>query len=169
MRVCTVCIRRFTVFNLMNERCINGFIIIFEASCRAGTCMVHSTWSTSTIEEVARSAPQGLKWYHMYLLSTEQNNISRIHRAEKEGYKAIVLTVDSPYRGRKYADERNPQVMPPHLNHPNLDPTILEIWKSDTTTHEERVATTINPRITWDVIRWLRSVVYWKFRAEGYI
>ena len=162
MRVCTVCIRRFTVFNLMNERCLNGFIIIFEASCRAGTCMVHSTWSTSTIEEVARSAPQGLKWYHMYLLSNEQDNISRIHRAEKEGYKTIVLTVDSPYRGRNYADERNPLVMPPHLDHPNLDPAINEIWQSDTATHEEREATIINPEITWDVIRWLRSVVYYR-------
>jgi isopentenyl diphosphate isomerase/L-lactate dehydrogenase-like FMN-dependent dehydrogenase len=121
--------------------------------------MVLSTWSTSTIEEVARSSPRGLKWYHLYVLPNEQENISCIHRAEKAGYKAIVVTVDSPYRGQKYPVERNPFSMPPHLSFANLD-SIMELFRSDTMTAEKYTAVSVNSRNTWDVIPWLRSVVY---------
>ncbi len=122
--------------------------------------MVLSTWSTSTIEEVARSAPRGLKWYHLYILPDQQENINRIHRAEKEGYKAIVVTVDAPYRGQKYSAERHPVGVPPHLSH-DLD-SVMKVYRSDTKTPEKLHAVKVNSRTTWDVIAWLRSVVYYE-------
>ena len=123
--------------------------------------MVLSTFSTSTIEEVARSAPRGLKWYHMYILPDQQENISRIHRAEKEGYKAIVVTVDAPYRGQKYLDKRNHISMPPHLSLVNVD-SVMKVLRDDTMTPDKYHAVFTNSTSTWDVIPWLRSVVYYE-------
>lgn len=130
----------------------------FKASFRSGTLMVHSTWSTSTIEEVARCSPQGLKWYHMYFLGDDQENISRIQRAEKEGYKAIVITVDAPYRGKKYKKVGN---LPPHLTLANLGSVMKLLRSNGNASGEEMGKILCNPAITWNVIPWLRSVIYW--------
>ena len=114
--------------------------------------MVHSTWSTSTIEEVARSVPEGLKWYHMYILPDKKENIHRLQLAEKEGYKAIVLTVDAPYRGQKYPTVRSQVRLPPHLSLVNLQ-SVMKVMRGGAT------PMFYNPSQTWDAVRWLRSVV----------
>lgn len=41
--------------------------------------------------------------------------VSLIKRAEKAGYKAIVLTVDAPVLGIRYKDIRNNFSLPSHL------------------------------------------------------
>ena len=127
--------------------------LFFKASCRAGTCMVLSTWATSTIEEVAQSSPEGLKWFHMYIITNENDNLSRIHRAEKEGYKALVVTVDAPYRGHT---TEHPLEMPPHLSYINVESYSHVLQNIDTATPEEIGG--MNPGVTWNVIPWLRSV-----------
>jgi (S)-2-hydroxy-acid oxidase len=115
--------------------------------------MVLSTWATSTIEEVAQSSPKGLKWFHMYMLTNENDNLSRIRRAEKEGYKALVVTVDAPYRG---STTKDPLYMPPHLSYINVESYNCVLNNPDTATEEE--LTGVNPKNTWDMIQWLRSV-----------
>ena len=128
-------------------------IVVSKASYRAGTCMVLSTWATSTIEEVAQSSQEGLKWFHMYILTNENDNLNRIRRAEKEGYKALVVTVDAPFRGVLTKD---PLKMPAHLSYINVDWYVNVVQKSKDASPEEIAG--INPGITWGVIGWLRSV-----------
>ena len=130
---------------------IMGIIFVSKASYRAGTCMVLSTWATSTIEEVAQSSPQGLKWFHMYITTNENDNLSRIRRAEKEGYKALVVTVDAPFRG---VLTKNPLKMPAHLSYINVEWHVNVVQKSDNATPEDNAG--INPWMNWDVIQWLR-------------
>ena len=43
-----------------------------------------------------------------------------VHRAERAGFKAIVLTVDAPYFGRRLADVKNKFKLPPHLRMANF-------------------------------------------------
>ena len=115
--------------------------------------MVLSTWATSTIEEVAESCPGGLRWFHVYLLANKDDNLNCICRAEKEGYKALVITVDAPYRPRKTKEAMK---LPPHITFANMT-SYLEILKNpESATPEERTGT--NPRNTWDMVSWLRSV-----------
>ena len=38
-----------------------------------------------------------------------------VERAERAGYEALVLTVDSNLMGVRYADERNKFDLPPHI------------------------------------------------------
>ena len=39
-----------------------------------------------------------------------------VKRAEKAGYTAVVVTVDTPLLGKRRADERNHFFLPPHLS-----------------------------------------------------
>ena len=107
--------------------------------------MVLSMWTTSTIEKVAQSSPKGLKWFHVYLIKNKKYVISHVRRAEKEGYRALVLTVDAPYRGfvRSQSFE-----FPRHLSKPTA-----VIQNSDNSTPE---VVWSNPGMTWNVVQWLR-------------
>jgi isopentenyl diphosphate isomerase/L-lactate dehydrogenase-like FMN-dependent dehydrogenase len=78
---------------------------------------------------------------------------ARIRRAEKEGYKALVVTVDAPYRG---STTKDPLYMPPHLSYINVELYNCVLNNPDTATEEE--LTGVNPKNTWDMIQWLRSV-----------
>jgi (S)-2-hydroxy-acid oxidase len=41
--------------------------------------------------------------------------IDLVKRAEKNGFKALVLTVDASVFGKRYADVKNNFQLPPHL------------------------------------------------------
>jgi (S)-2-hydroxy-acid oxidase len=113
--------------------------------------MVLSIWASSTIEEVAQSSPEGLRWCHIYMLADNDNNLSLIRRAEKEGYKALVITVDAPYRGPTTKD---PLKLPPHLTYINIEAYQRILKNPELATPEEIDG--INPKNTWNMISWLR-------------
>lgn len=74
-----------------------------------------STISTSSIEEVAQAAPNALKWFQLYIYKDREVTRGLVERAEKAGFKALVLTVDAPMFGVRLADIRNKFTLPPHL------------------------------------------------------
>ena len=55
--------------------------------------------SNETIAEVSRNAPGGLKWIDIYVYRNRSMTEHVIREAERAGYKAIVLTVDSQVLG----------------------------------------------------------------------
>ena len=78
-----------------------------KAAEEAGTLFILSTISTSSIEEVAAAAPNGLMWFQLYIYKDRAVTQDLVKRAERAGFKAIVLTVDAPYFGRRLPDIRN--------------------------------------------------------------
>ncbi|XP_035224020.1 peroxisomal (S)-2-hydroxy-acid oxidase GLO4-like [Stegodyphus dumicola] len=65
------------------------------------TVMILSTLSSSLIEDVAfaaRNSPSHL-WMQVYVFQNRSITIDIIRRAERAGFKAIVVTVDSPILG----------------------------------------------------------------------
>lgn len=82
--------------------------------------MMLSSWATSTIEEVMSSATdsqggRGVLWLQLYIYKDRKLTLSLVRRAEAAGYKAIFVTVDTPYLGRRWNDMRNRFKLPPHL------------------------------------------------------
>ena len=61
----------------------------------AGTLMVLSHFATRTLEEVAAAAPDGVRWFQMYLTKDRGHCRELLQRARSSGYRAIVMTVDS--------------------------------------------------------------------------
>jgi 4-hydroxymandelate oxidase len=90
-----------------------------RAAARAGTIFVLSTLSTTAIEEVAAGS-SGPKWFQLYVHKDRGLTRSLIERAEAAGFRALVLTVDTPLLGRRLADERNGFALPEGMTMANL-------------------------------------------------
>jgi 4-hydroxymandelate oxidase len=63
--------------------------------------------SSRSIEEVAAAADAGTNWFQLYVQATEAQSRGLVERAERAGFKAIVLTVDLPLLGYRARDRRN--------------------------------------------------------------
>lgn len=50
-------------------------------------------------EEIAASAPKAKLWMQIYPFGDSRNTLNMIRRAEHNGYKSIVITVESPRIG----------------------------------------------------------------------
>ncbi|XP_044267492.1 hydroxyacid oxidase 1 [Tribolium madens] len=91
-----------------------------RAAQAMGTIFTLSTIATSSIEEVAQAAPYCTKWFQLYIYNDRNVTRRLVERAEKAGFKALVLTVDTPMFGLRLADIRNKFVLPPHLKFANF-------------------------------------------------
>ena len=126
--------------------------------------MTLSTIATSSIEEVAKAAPEGPKWFQLYIY--KDRNITRqlVKRAENAGFKALVLTVDTPMFGQRLADSRNRFHLPPHLRMANFDrggsasDSIQDSPTKDTSGLAEYALSLFDPSVTWKDIEWLKSI-----------
>lgn len=76
------------------------------AAGEAGTIYTLSTLSGCTIEDV-RAATSGAAWYQLYLVGGRDVALKSIARAKAAGYKALVVTIDTPVAGMRERDARN--------------------------------------------------------------
>ncbi|PGH32653.1 (S)-2-hydroxy-acid oxidase [[Emmonsia] crescens] len=100
-----------------------GEIDMARAAANRGTTMILSSHTTCTLEDVIR-APGGDNpvdfWFQLYISQNREICAQVIARAEAAGYKAIVLTVDTPVLGNRINERKTPLVLPPHLSLANL-------------------------------------------------
>lgn len=64
--------------------------------------MILSVISNRRLEDVAAAAPGGLRWMQTYMFRDKKLVEIIIRRAERSGYKGLVLTVDDPREGKRY-------------------------------------------------------------------
>lgn len=106
------------------------------------TLMVASTSSTRTLEEIASSAG-GPLWFQLYI--ADRVSAARLVRnAAAVGYKALVVTVDSPVWGHKERSIREHFSLPAHLGKANFT--------------EEEDGSNNDQTVTWETLAWLRSL-----------
>ena len=77
----------------------DGELATARAAARAGVLASFSTLSTRSLEEIATAAPSGLRWFQLYLQPEFAVTRELVERAERAGYRAIILTVDAPLLG----------------------------------------------------------------------
>lgn len=65
-----------------------------RAAQATGTCLIASTLTSCTLEEIARAAGPA-RWFQLYLQPERVHTLDLLHRAEGAGYGAIVLTLDA--------------------------------------------------------------------------
>ncbi|XP_023916306.1 peroxisomal (S)-2-hydroxyacid oxidase GLO4 isoform X3 [Quercus suber] len=92
-----------------------GEIATARAAAASNTIMVLSSMSSCTIEEVASSC-NAIRFFQLYVYKNRDVAAQLVQRAERNGYKAIVLTVDAPMLGRREADIKNKMIVPPLKN-----------------------------------------------------
>lgn len=86
--------------------------------------MTLSTFSNTSLEDVieagralerAEELPAPDYWLQLYCFQNRQTSEWIVRRAEAAGYKAVVLTVDTPYLGRRYNEIRNKFALPANI------------------------------------------------------
>uniref|UniRef100_A0A3Q3AIH9 (S)-2-hydroxy-acid oxidase n=2 Tax=Kryptolebias marmoratus TaxID=37003 RepID=A0A3Q3AIH9_KRYMA len=145
-------------------------------ACKAaGTGMMLSSWATSSIEEVMSAMTTspgngGVLWMQLYIYKDRELTLSLVRRAEKAGYKAIFVTVDTPYLGKRLDDVRNHFKMPPHLRMSNFSTASLA-FSEDNYGNDSGlavyVANAIEPALSWDDITWLKKHTHLPVIVKG--
>ena len=136
-------------------------LLSYVAAASVGTCMIVSSLATSSIEEVAKANGGGLRWFQMHVFNDRTFTANVIQRAERAGYRALVITIDAPVLGRRLADCRNTFNMPSHLTLANFntDHDIIQNpsgkWQS---VGSEIYHTFIDSSVTWDAITWIKGI-----------
>jgi len=123
----------------------------------AGTLMVASTLATRTLEEIAGAAT-GPLWFQLYVYRDRGITERLIARAEAAGYRALVVTVDTPRLGRRERDVRNRFTLRRGLTVANLaaEGAGLARWEQYGSMAGYASAL-LDPSLTWDTIAWIRE------------
>ncbi|KAJ2597217.1 hypothetical protein GGF39_003145 [Coemansia sp. RSA 1721] len=139
-----------------------------RAAQRTNTCMCLSSWSTTSIEDVALAAPGNApRWMQLYVYKDREATKKLVERAQDSGYEAIALTVDTPFLGRRLADIRNKFQLPDHLTMANFaDQAKTQVAaKANIQNAAENasglasyVASQIDPTLSWRHVAWVKSV-----------
>ena len=148
----------------------DGEVATARACGKLGTVMTLSSWATSSVEQVAAGAPDTLRWFQLYVYKDRVLTRRLVERAEREGFKAIALTVDAPRLGKRYADERNRFSLPNHLTLANFDASGSHgagVKSSSTSGLAAYVASLIDPTLSWKDIAWLRSITRLPIIVKG--
>ncbi|XP_052179736.1 glycolate oxidase isoform X2 [Diospyros lotus] len=138
-----------------------------RAASAAGTIMTLSSWATSSVEEVASTGP-GIRFFQLYVFKDRNLVVQLVRRAERAGFKAIALTVDTPRLGRREADIKNRFYLPRHLTLKNFEG--LDIGKIDKTSDSglaSYVASQVDRSLSWKDVKWLQTITHLPILVKG--
>lgn len=85
----------------------------------AGACLVGSTLSNCTLEDIARSTP-GPKWFQLYFQPQREVTGDLVARARSAGYQALMVTLDAPVQVPGLDSQRAGFRLPPACVAANL-------------------------------------------------
>jgi len=119
---------------------------------KAGTLFVAPTSSTRTIEEVATATKDAPRWFQLYFNKDPDVNKQLLHRAEKAGYSAIVLTVDLPVLGIRDRNVRNSLSLPVEPNQPDAPSERYIV----ATRNLQLLMSGMKSDLSWDDYEWTR-------------
>ena len=82
-------------------------LAVARAAAAAGVPLILSTLSSASLEDVAAAAPDGVRFFQLYVQRDWGVTRSLVERAAAAGYRGLVVTVDLPVIGYREADLRN--------------------------------------------------------------
>jgi 4-hydroxymandelate oxidase len=78
-----------------------------RAAASVGVPFTLSTMASRSIEQVAAAAPDGRRWFQLYVQAQVSQTRDLVERAAAAGFEAVVLTADLPILGYRGRDRRN--------------------------------------------------------------
>jgi 4-hydroxymandelate oxidase len=144
-----------TAFNRLAHP--DGELAAARAARACGTIMIGSTLSTCALEEVSGACGGGL-WFQVYVYKDRAMTQELIARAEACGYRALVLTADTPLLGRRYRDVRNSFALPPGISMRNFEAAMSNAGRWGVhSSFSAYVHDLFDATLTWDAVSWLRA------------
>jgi 4-hydroxymandelate oxidase len=117
-----------------------------RGAAAAGALYTLSTISAVPMEDVARAAPGGPRWFQLYAPADRGACQSLVERAAAAGYAAVVVTVDLPLPGNRERDLRSGFEIDLGVHLPPSQPV------------DPETGIVVLPTLDWDELAWLRSV-----------
>ncbi|HXQ61821.1 MAG TPA: alpha-hydroxy acid oxidase [Acidimicrobiales bacterium] len=113
-----------------------GDVAAAGAAGAAGTIMTLSSMSGHTIAEVGAAAT-GPAWFQLYFLGGRAGAEQLVDRAQRAGYRALVVTLDTPVPGNRERDLRHGLTPPLQLDRRTVTKMIPRVlprprWLLDT-------------------------------------
>ena len=143
----------------------HGELASARAAAARGVPFIHSTAASHSIEQVAEVMGEASRWYQLYWPRERALAASFVARAERAGYGAIVLTLDTWFLGWRPRDLKNAYL--PFLKGEGVanyfsDPVFRGALEKPP---EEDLGAAIehwayqfaNPTVSWDDLVWLRE------------
>ncbi|XP_043688664.1 peroxisomal (S)-2-hydroxy-acid oxidase-like [Telopea speciosissima] len=138
-----------------------------RAASAAGTIMTLSSWATSSVDEVASTGP-GIRFFQLYVFKDRNVVAQLVRRAERAGFKAIALTVDTPRLGRREADIKNRFSVPPFLILKNFEGLDLgKMGKTDDSGFVSYAAGQVDQSFSWKDVMWLQTITSLPILVKG--
>lgn len=150
-----------------------GEIAGARAAGSSGIPFSLSTLGTTAIEDLVAAAPQGRKWFQLYMWRDRERSMELVQRAAAAGFDTMLVTVDVPVAGARLRDVRNGMSIPPALTvRTVLDAVPHPHWWFDLLTTEplsfasldrwsgtvgEYLNTMFDPSVTFDDLAWIKS------------
>nr|XP_023920722.1 peroxisomal (S)-2-hydroxy-acid oxidase GLO4-like [Quercus suber] len=141
-----------------------GEVATARAAAACKTIMVLSFTSSCTVEEVA-SGCNAVRFFQLYVYKKRDIAAVLVQRAERNGYKALVLTVDTPRLGRREADIKNKMVAPRLKNLEGL--LSIEADSDNGSNLEAYAKETMDASLCWKDIEWLKSITNMPILIKG--
>lgn len=148
----------------------DGEIETVKAANIAGITMVVSTMGTRSLEEIANVSTSPL-WFQLYVFKDHKITEQLVRRAERAGYRALVVTVDTPIMGKRENDIRNGFTLPEGL----LAKNFIEADHADMFNHQKgsRIKNytdhLFDKSFSWKDIDWLKSITRLPLIIKGII
>eukprot|EP00891_Asterochloris_glomerata_P004891 jgi/Astpho2/4891/fgenesh1_pm.00069_%23_15_t len=148
----------------------DGELAVAKAAAQAGSAMVLSTMSTTSMEDVAQAVGSSvLRFFQLYIIKDREYTRELLQRAEKSGYNAVMVTVDAPHLGNREADARNGFRLPDGLRLEHLEG--LAKRHKDTTPKDTPFIKVFGSHVddsqTWDFVTWMHSVTSLPIFVKG--
>lgn len=122
-----------------------------RAAAAAEIVMCLSTFSNKPLAEVAAAAPEGPRWFQLYVHQDRAIAQDMIRKAVTSDYRAIVVTVDLPVPGYRERELRWP--------YEGTEESAFGNITADTKGKAiiELLGGLINAALTWDDLAWIRE------------
>ena len=143
----------------------DGELATARAAGAAGTVMCLSIMATTSLEDVAGAA-SGPLWLQTYIFRDRDLTLNLATRAKAAGYRALVLTVDTPVLGRRERDPRNKFELPTGIEMRNvtMPPSGPGEYESPMVRF---IRQQIDPSLTWREVEWFVKTVQMPVFVKG--
>lgn len=136
-------------------------LAVARAAAATGVGMVLSTAASTPMEQVATELGSTPGWYQLYWPRDRDVAVSLVRRAERAGYRALVVTVDTwvlGWRPRDLAGAYLPFLVGEGLANYTSDPVFAASLGPEPTAAIARFVQIFgNPELTWEDLAWLRG------------
>lgn len=155
-----------------------GELATARAAKQHNWLMTLSSYSNKSLEEVKQVGGDNVAMLQLYVFQNRETSRKLVQKAEKAGFKAVALTVDTPVVGMRPADTYNQFQLPPHLSMGNFDGTVENPASPDALSRKAvvddekkkgaKLANVLDPTLTWqETIPWLKSITNMEIWVKG--